>query len=48
MHTDEKNRKVTEIMFQEIRVQDQFGDRARDGGKFQKFIFGKWVPKVSA
>jgi hypothetical protein len=34
MHTDEKNRKVTEIMFQELGVQDQFGDRARDGGKF--------------
>jgi len=31
---DEKNKKVTEIMFQELGVQDQFGDRARGGGKF--------------
>jgi hypothetical protein len=38
MHTDNKNRKVTETVFQKLGVQDQFGDRARDGGKFKKIM----------
>jgi len=40
MHTEEKNRNVTEIMFQELGVQDQFGDTARDGGNSKNESLG--------
>jgi hypothetical protein len=40
VHTDEKNRKDIEIMFLELGVQDQFGDRATDGGNSKNESLG--------